>query len=36
MYLNSLYLKNLEIKLAALGDDVGLIGALEYLKDRLS
>ena len=34
--LNSLYLKNLEVKLAALGDDVGLIGALEYLKDRLS
>ena len=34
--LNSLYLKNLEIKLAALGDDVGLIGALEYLKDKLA
>jgi len=34
--LSSLYLKNLEIKLAALGDDVGLIGALEYLKDKLS
>ncbi len=34
--LNSLYLKNLEIKLAALGDDVGLIGALEYLKGKLS
>lgn len=34
--LSPLYLKNLEIKLAALGDDVGLIGALEYLKDRLS
>ena len=34
--LNSLYLKNLEIKFAALGDDVGLIGALEYLKDKLA
>jgi glucokinase len=34
--LNSLYLKNLEIMPAALGDDVGLIGALEYLKDKLS
>ena len=34
--LNSLYLKDLEIKLAALGDDVGLIGSLEYLKGRLS
>jgi len=33
--LNSLYLKNLDIKFAALGDDVGLIGALEYLKDKL-
>jgi len=33
--LNPLYLKNLEIKLASLGDDVGLIGALEYLKDKL-
>lgn len=33
--LNPLYLKNLEIKLAALGDDVGLVGALEYLKDKL-
>ena len=33
--LNSLYLKNLEIKSATLGDDVGLIGALEYLKDKI-
>jgi glucokinase len=34
--LNPLYLKNLEIKIASLGDDVGLIGALEYLKDKLA
>lgn len=34
--LNSLYLDNLEIKIASLGDNVGLIGALEYLKDKLA
>ncbi|MDP2966140.1 MAG: ROK family protein [Pelolinea sp.] len=34
--LNSNYLKQLEIKIASLGDNVGLIGALEYLKDKLS
>ena len=34
--LNSNYLKHLEIKIASLGDNVGLIGALEYLKDKLS
>ncbi len=33
--LNPLYLDHLEIKLALLGDDVGLIGALEYLKEKL-
>lgn len=33
--INPLYLKKLEIKLAALGDNVGLIGAFEYLKSKL-
>jgi len=33
--LNNEYLKNLEIKMAALGDNAGLIGALVYLKNRL-
>jgi len=32
--LSQKYLENLQIKNAMLGDDVGLIGALEYLKDR--
>jgi glucokinase len=34
--LNINYLKQLEIKNASLGDNVGLIGALEYLKDKLA
>jgi glucokinase len=34
--LNINYLKQLEIKIASLGDNVGLIGALEYLKDKLA
>ncbi|MCJ7520266.1 MAG: ROK family protein [Anaerolineaceae bacterium] len=34
--MNSDYLNQLEIKIASLGDNVGLIGALEYLKDKLS
>lgn len=34
--LNSNYLKGLVIKIALLGDNVGLIGALEYLKDKLA
>lgn len=33
--LNINYLSNLEIKLASLGDDVGIIGAMAYLKDKL-
>ena len=33
--LSDRYVSNLEIKMAALGDNVGLIGALEYLKERL-
>jgi glucokinase len=33
--MNSNYLKKLEIKIASLGDNVGLIGALEYLRDKL-
>jgi hypothetical protein len=33
--LNPNYLNHLEIKIASLGDNVGLIGALEYLKDKL-
>lgn len=34
--LNINYLHNLEIKIAELGDDAGLIGALEYLKSKIS
>ena len=34
--MNANYLKQLEIKIASLGDNVGLIGALEYLKDKLA
>ncbi len=33
--LNSAYLEHLEIKMAELGDNVGLVGALEYIKERL-
>ena len=33
--MNSNYLKHLEIKIASLGDNVGLVGALEYLKDKI-
>lgn len=33
--MNPNYLNNLEIKLAILGDDVGIIGAMAYLKDKL-
>jgi len=33
--LNPTYLENLEIKMAELGDNVGLIGAFEYLKEKL-
>jgi len=33
--LSDRYTSNLEIKMAALGDDAGLIGALEYMKERL-
>jgi len=34
--LNPLYLENLEIKMAELGDNVGLVGANEYLKEMLN
>lgn len=34
--LNPMYLDHLEIKLAELGDDVGLVGAFEYLKGMIA
>jgi glucokinase len=34
--LNPMYLDHLEIKIAGLGDDVGLVGAFEYLKEMLA
>ncbi len=34
--LNPIYLNQLEIKIATLGDNAGLIGALEYLKNKLT
>ncbi|MBM3136917.1 MAG: ROK family protein [Chloroflexi bacterium] len=34
--LNPMYLENLEIKMAELGDNVGLVGANEYLKELLN
>jgi len=33
--LSQKYLENLKIQMAELGDDVGLVGALEYLKDQI-
>lgn len=33
--MNPMYLEHLEIKMAELGDNVGLIGAFEYLKEML-
>jgi glucokinase len=34
--LNPMYLENLEINMAELGDNVGLVGAYEYLKEKLT